>query len=85
MVDVIVGDAGLGASRGAGDAEGAREGKSSIWLTILDTLAGAEEVDGPLVKPGASSCGDSLVCSAAAKIKAPPSLVISQHRNRRNG
>src|SRR5262249_27790829 len=34
MVDALVRDAGLGKCRRAGDAEGARGGEISIWLTI---------------------------------------------------
>jgi hypothetical protein len=34
MVDIFVGDAGLGEGLGAGDAEGARGGEVPIWLTI---------------------------------------------------
>jgi len=47
MVDVLVRDAGLGKSRGAGDAEGARRGEILHLADhrCLDTLAGAEEVD----------------------------------------
>jgi hypothetical protein len=47
MVDVIVGNAGLGTGCGAGDAEGAR-GSEILHLADhrrLDTLAGAEEVN----------------------------------------
>jgi hypothetical protein len=47
MVHVLVGDAGLGKRRGAGDAKAASGGEI-LHLTHhrpLDTLAGAEEVD----------------------------------------
>ncbi len=40
MVDVVVGEAGLGEGFGAGDAERARRGESAIWLTIgVSTLS----------------------------------------------
>jgi hypothetical protein len=47
MVDVVVGDAGLGKGGGAGDAERTR-GREILHLADhrrLDTLAGAEQVD----------------------------------------
>jgi hypothetical protein len=52
MVDVVVGDAGLGKGRGAGDAERARRGEIFHLADHrrLDTLAGAEEVDRPPVR-----------------------------------
>ena len=47
MVDVLVGDAGLGKGLGAGDAEGARRGEILHLADHrrLDALAGAEQVD----------------------------------------
>jgi len=52
MVDVAVGDAGLGEGLGAGDAEGARGGEILHLADHrgLDALAGAEEVDRPPVR-----------------------------------
>ncbi len=52
VVDVPVGDAGLGEGLGAGDAEGARGGEVRHLADHrgLDTLAGAEEVNGPPVR-----------------------------------
>src|SRR5215469_15322804 len=51
----------------------------------LAALAGAEEVDRPLFRPGASFCGKFLARSAATRIKALPPSVTRQHCNNPNG
>jgi hypothetical protein len=67
VVDVTVGDAGLGKGLGAGDAERAR-GSEILHLADhrrLDTLAGAEQVDRLLRKVAGALGGDQDQRAAA--------------------
>jgi hypothetical protein len=86
MVDVLVGDAGLGKGLGARDAESARGGEILHLADHrrLDRLAGAEQVD-RLLREIADNRREILWRARPTRINAPPLSVTRQHCKSGNG